>query len=60
MLVLTRGIHEHLQIGEGSDASIVTVLEIRTRTVRLGITTGKHIRVLRGELVEALEEEGEE
>ena len=47
MLVLSRRTREELYIG---DDVIVTVLEVRGNTVRLGITAPLHVRVDRKEV----------
>lgn len=47
MLVLTRKLDETIRIG---DQISITVLQVRGRTVKIGITAPREVRVLRGEL----------
>jgi len=49
MLVLTRKIQQQIQIG---DDITITVLEIKGRSVRLGIDAPREVRVLRAEVKE--------
>ena len=49
MLVLSRKKNQKIVIGE---EIVITVVEVRGDTVRLGFEAPKDIRVLRGELVE--------
>lgn len=51
MLVLTRKIQQQIQIG---DEITITVLEIKGRSVRLGIDAPREVRVLRAEVTEQL------
>ena len=51
MLVLTRKQREQIQIGE--DITI-TILRVKGNAVRIGIEAPQGIRVLRGELVDAV------
>lgn len=53
MLVLTRRVGESVVIG---DDVVVTVLEVRSDGVRLGIDAPRHIRVHRSEVLEAVRE----
>jgi carbon storage regulator len=48
MLVLSRKPMERIQIG---DSVVVTIMEIRGSTVRIGIDAPRHIHVLRTELI---------
>ena len=50
MLVLSRKKNESIVIGEGKDQVIVTVVQVKGKTVRLGIEAGKHVPVVRSEL----------
>ena len=52
MLVLTRKAGEKISIGQGIS---VTVLKIRGRSVQLGIEAPDGVQILRGELIERLE-----
>lgn len=54
MLVLTRKQDEHILIGK--DIS-VTVINVEKDKVRIGIEAPKHIRVIRGELLEEIGQE---
>lgn len=56
MLVLTRKQQEKIQIGENI---VITVLRTKGNTVRLGIEAPSDVSVLRGELVDRLNESGE-
>ena len=47
MLVLGRKQNERIHIG---DDIIITVLEVRGQTVKIGIEAPREVRVLRGEL----------
>ena len=47
MLVLTRKLQEQIKIG---DEIVVTILQVRGQSVRVGIQAPKHVRVLRAEL----------
>lgn len=47
MLVLSRKADQKIQIG---DEIVITVLEVKGNTVRIGIEAPRNIRVLRGEL----------
>lgn len=51
MLVLTRRVGESLVIG---DDIVVTVLEVRSDGVRLGIDAPRHVRVHRAEVLDAV------
>ncbi len=53
MLVLSRKSMQRIQIG---GSVVVTVLEIRGNTVRIGIDAPKEIHVLRSELLEVTTE----
>ncbi len=54
MLVLTRSLNESIIIG---DDIVVTVVEIRSDKVRLGIEAQKSIPIYRKELYEAIQKE---
>jgi carbon storage regulator CsrA len=47
MLVLTRKLQEQIKIG---DEIVVTILQVRGQSVRVGIQAPKNVRVLRAEL----------
>lgn len=47
MLVLTRKIHEQIQIG--SDIT-VTIVRVHGNKVQIGVEAPRHVRVVRGEL----------
>ena len=47
MLVLTRKIHEQIQIGENIT---ITILRLKGQTVRVGIDAPADVRIIRGEL----------
>ena len=51
MLVLTRRVGESLVIG---DDVVVTVLEVRSDGVRVGIDAPRHVRVHRAEVLDAV------
>lgn len=51
MLVLTRRVGESLVIG---DDVVVTVLEVRSDGVRVGIEAPRHVRVHRAEVLDAV------
>lgn len=53
MLVLTRRVGESVVIG---DDVVVTVLEVRSEGVRLGIDAPRHVRVHRSEVLAAVRE----
>src|SRR5688572_12361008 len=47
MLVLTRKANQQIQIGDGI---VITILQVKGNTVRVGIEAPREVRVLRGEL----------
>lgn len=49
MLVLTRKVKEQIQIGENI---VVTIVQVRGKTVRVGIEAPKSVRVVRAEIGE--------
>ena len=51
MLVLSRRVGERLVIG---DDIVVTIIEVRSDGVRIGIDAPRHVRVHRAEVLEAL------
>ena len=51
MLVLSRRVGERLVIGEDI---VVTVIEVRSDGVRIGIDAPRHVRVHRAEVLDAL------
>ena len=57
MLVLTRKLQETIQIG---DQVTIHILRVKGNTVRLGIDAPRHIRVIRGELVDQESVAGEQ
>jgi carbon storage regulator len=52
MLVLSRRVGERLVIG---DDIVVTVIEVRSDGVKLGIDAPRHVRVHRAEVLDAVE-----
>lgn len=54
MLVLSRRVGESLVIGGDI---VVTVLDVRSDGVRIGIEAPRHVRVARSEILEAVERE---
>ncbi len=57
MLVLSRKKNQRFVIGDGPDAVTVTVIEVGSGRVRLGISAPKEVRVDRQEVREALDAE---
>lgn len=55
MLVLTRKVHQRIQIG---DQITITIVRIKGQTVRVGIDAPSEIRVLRSELSAACPSSG--
>ncbi|WP_324650471.1 carbon storage regulator CsrA [Georgenia sp. H159] len=53
MLVLSRRVGERIVIGEDI---VLTVVEVRNDTVRLGIDAPRHVAVNRAEVLQAVEE----
>jgi carbon storage regulator CsrA len=47
MLVLTRKANQQIQIGDGV---VITILQVKGNTVRVGIDAPREVRVVRGEL----------
>ena len=47
MLVLSRKLREEIQIGENI---VITILQVKGRSVRVGISAPEHVRIVRGEL----------
>jgi carbon storage regulator CsrA len=47
MLVLTRKASQQIQIGDGI---VITILQVKGNTVRVGIEAPREVRVIRGEL----------
>ena len=58
MLVLTRTAGQRLIIGDGE--IVLSVLEVRSGQVRLGVTAPKHIAVHREEVYERIQSENSE
>lgn len=54
MLVLTRKLDEKIMIGDGI---VLTVIELRNDSVRIGIEAPKDVKVHRAEVVDAVSEE---
>jgi carbon storage regulator len=54
MLVLSRKLNENIVIGDGI---IVSVMEIRGDTVKIGIEAPKSVKVYRQEVYNAIQEE---
>lgn len=54
MLVLSRRINEQIVIGDGADAIIITVVDIRGDKARLGIMAPKDVPVHRREVYDAI------
>jgi len=50
MLVLTRKVKQQIQIGENI---VITILQIRGQTVRVGIEAPQQVRVVRAEIADA-------
>lgn len=48
MLVLSRGLHDEIKIG---DDIIVTVLRVSGGNVKIGVTAPRSVRVMRGEFI---------
>lgn len=57
MLVLSRNKNEKIQIG---DDIVITIVDIRSDKVRIGIDAPKHISVHRGEVAERIKKEWED
>ncbi|GMA35631.1 MULTISPECIES: carbon storage regulator CsrA [Demequina] len=57
MLVLSRRIGERLVIG---DDIVLTVIDVRSDGVRLGIDAPRHVKVSRAEILEAVKDENVE
>lgn len=52
MLVLTRKAKQQIKIGEGDNAVVLTVVNVKGKAVKLGIHAPRDIRVIRAELDE--------
>lgn len=59
MLVLTRKKNERIVIGDGPDAVVVTLLEMRGDKIRVGVDAPRSTRVMREELIERIERDGD-
>ncbi|MFV2066367.1 MAG: carbon storage regulator [Pirellulales bacterium] len=57
MLVLTRKVHQQIQIG---DQITITIVRVKGQSVRVGIDAPRDVRVLRGELSAASPSSGSE
>ena len=57
MLVLSRRVGERLMIG---DDIVITVIDVRSDGVRLGIDAPRHVRVNRAEILEAVTQANQE
>ena len=57
MLVLTRKVHQQIQIG---DQITITIVRIKGQSIRVGIDAPHDVRVLRGELSTASPSSGSE
>lgn len=55
MLVLSRKLGEHIVIGSGESAVLVTLMDIDRGRVRIGITADRTVRVDRHELLSPAE-----
>mgnify|MGYP002631328341 CR=1 FL=1 len=55
MLVLSRKRHEQIILGNGPDAIVITVVDIRGDKVRIGVEAPKELPVHRLEVYEAIE-----
>lgn len=53
MLVLSRKKDEKIQIEVNGEIIEVTVVQVETNKVKLGIQAGKHVTILRSELVQS-------
>ncbi|OYV88281.1 MAG: hypothetical protein B7Z73_08825 [Planctomycetia bacterium 21-64-5] len=56
MLVLTRKIKQQIQIGEDV---VITILQVRGQTVRVGIEAPRQTRVVRGEIADLPYDQGQ-
>lgn len=54
MLVLSRRVGERLVIG---DDIVITVIDVRSDGVRVGIDAPRHVRINRAEVLEAVQQE---
>lgn len=52
MLVLTRKENEVIVIGEGEDQIRIMVVKTGSSKIQIGVEAPRHVKVLRGELVE--------
>lgn len=57
MLVLRRMLHEEIVIGEGADAIVICVTEVRGNKVKLGIKAPDDIPVHRREVYDEIQRE---
>jgi carbon storage regulator len=57
MLILSRHVGESLILGEGAEAIIVTVMQIRGNQVRIGVAAPPKVRVDREEIRERMNRE---
>ena len=57
MLVLSRRVGERLMIGEDI---VITVIDVRSDGVRIGIDAPRHVRVNRAEILEAVTRSNQE
>lgn len=57
MLVLSRRVGERLMIG---DDIVITVIDVRSDGVRIGIDAPRHVRVNRAEILEAVTKANQE
>lgn len=57
MLVLSRRVGERLVIG---DDIVITVIDVRSDGVRIGIDAPRHVRVNRAEILEAVTQANQE
>lgn len=51
MLVLSRKLSEKIVIGEGKNQVVITVVEVNGNQIRLGFEAGRHVPIMRAELV---------
>ena len=60
MLVLSRSKEESIIIGDGDNKVEITIIDVKSGKVRLGITAPRSIAVHRKEVYEAIQREKEE
>lgn len=55
MLVLSRTLHEEIVIGEGDDAIVICVTEIRGNKVKLGVSAPAGVSIHRREVYDEIQ-----